>query len=41
MNRGPIAFRLFAGLFMEALQETQRDAALLVPGGRGLDGMAR
>ncbi|TKB24906.1 phosphoenolpyruvate synthase [Desulfopila sp. IMCC35006] len=28
-EKGPAAFRLFAALFMEALQETQRDAALL------------
>ncbi len=28
-EKGPVSFRLFAGLFMEALQETQRDAALL------------
>ncbi len=27
--QGPEAFRLFSGLFMEALQETQRDPALL------------
>jgi len=28
-EKGPVSFRLFAGLFIEALQETQRDAALL------------